>query len=133
MDTISALLNIGNTLIERVFPDQTQANQAKLELLKLQQSGDLAQITGQLEINKVEAANPSIFVSGARPFIMWICGAGFGLQFIVSPIVTWACILYGHPVTLPTLDMGTLMTLLGGLLGLGGMRTVEKLNGVARQ
>lgn len=132
MDPISAILNLGSTLIEKIFPDQTQANLAKLELLKLQQSGDLALITGQLEINKVEAANPSVFVSGARPFIMWICGLGFGLQFIVNPLVTWGCIVYGNPVVLPALDMSILMTLLGGLLGLSGMRTVEKLNGVAR-
>ena len=131
LDPLSAALDLGNTLIQRIFPDPAQANQAKLELMKLQQSGDLAQITGQLDINKIEAANSSIFVSGARPFIMWICGTGFGLQFIVNPLLTWGSILYGHQINLPNLDMGTLMTMLGGLLGLGGMRTVEKLNGVA--
>ena len=61
-DPISAALDIGGKLIDRLWPDPTQAAQAKLELFKLQQSGELAQITGQLEINKVEAANSSVFV-----------------------------------------------------------------------
>jgi hypothetical protein len=131
LDPITALLDIGGKVIERIFPDPTQAAQAKLELYKLQQSGELAQITGQMEINKTEAANASVFVSGARPFIMWICGFGLAMQFIVSPLLTWGAALLGKTIALPPLDMGTLLTLLLGLLGLSGMRTFEKLNGVA--
>jgi hypothetical protein len=131
LDPITALLDIGGKVIERIFPDPTQAAQAKLELYKLQQSGELAQITGQMEINKTEAANASVFVSGARPFIMWICGFGLAMQFIVSPLLTWGAALLGKTIVLPPLDMGTLLTLLLGLLGLSGMRTFEKLNGVA--
>jgi len=125
LDPLSAALGIGNKVIDRLWPDPAVANAAKLELLKLQQSGELAQITGQLEINKVEAANPSVFVSGWRPFIGWICGTGLGYQFLVYPI------LVAFEPKIVQLDMGTLITLLGGLLGLGTMRTVEKLNGVA--
>ena len=69
LDPVSALLNIGSQVIERVWPDPTQAAQAKLELFKLQQSGELTQIAGQLEINKAEAQNPNLFVSGWRPAI----------------------------------------------------------------
>ena len=79
-DPISAALDIGGKLIDRLWPDPTQAAAAKLELLKLQQSGELQQITGQLEINKVEAANPSVFVSGWRPFIGWVCGTALAYQ-----------------------------------------------------
>ena len=132
-DPISAALDIGGKVIDRLWPDPAQAAAAKLELIKLQQSGELAEMTGQMDINKVEASNPSLFVSGARPFILWICGFGFGLQFIVYPILTWVLAIYGKNVTLPLLDTGTLLTLLGGLLGLGTLRTVERLNGVARQ
>jgi hypothetical protein len=131
LDPVSALLDIGNTIITRLFPDPAQAAQAQLALLKMQQDGELAAISGQMEINKVEAASGSVFVAGARPFIIWVCGIGFAMQFIVSPILTWGSALLGKPIILPPLDMGTLMTMLGGLLGLGAMRTVEKLNGVA--
>ena len=131
MDPISAILNISSTIINKLFPDPAQAAQAQLALLKLQQDGELAAIVGQMDINNVEAASGSLFVAGARPFIIWVCGIGFAMQFIVSPILTWGSALLNHPITLPPLDMGTLMTMLGGLLGLGAMRTVEKLNGVA--
>lgn len=130
MDPISAILNIGNTLINKLFPDPAQAAQAQLALMKMQQDGELATMVAQTDINKVEAASGSLFVAGARPFIIWVCGLGFAMQFVVSPILTWGSTLLGKPVNLPPLDMGTLMTMLGGLLGLGAMRTVEKLNGV---
>jgi hypothetical protein len=125
LDPVSAVLDIGTKVIERLWPDPAAAAAAKLELLKLQQSGELAQITGQLEINKTEAANPSVFVSGWRPFIGWICGVGLAYQFLIYPI------LIAFIPHIVQLDIGTLITLLGGLLGLGTLRTVEKLNGVA--
>ena len=125
LDPVSAVLDIGTKVIERLWPDPAAAAAAKLELLKLQQSGELAQITGQLEINKTEAANPSVFVSGWRPFIGWICGIGLAYQFLIYPI------LIAYEPKIVQLDISTLITLLGGLLGLGTLRTVEKLNGVA--
>ena len=131
LDPVSALLDIGGKVFDRVFPDPAQAAAAKLELMKLQQNGELTQITGQMEINKLEATNPSIFVSGWRPAIGWICGAGFAVQFVVGPLAEWGSALYGHPVKFPQMDTGTMMPLLLGMLGLGGMRTAEKIQGVA--
>jgi hypothetical protein len=131
LDPITALLDIGGKVLDRVFPDPAQAASAKLELMKLQQSGELAQIAGQMDINKVEAANPSVFVSGWRPGIGWVCGAGFAVQFVVGPLAEWGSALYGHPVKFPQMDTGTMMPLLLGMLGLGGMRTAEKIQGVA--
>ena len=127
LDPISALLDVGSKVIDRVWPDPAQAASAKLELMKLQQSGELAQIAGQMDINKVEAANPSVFVSGWRPGIGWVCGAGFAVQFVVGPLAEWGSALYGHPVKFPQMDTGTMMPLLLGMLGLGGLRTAEKL------
>jgi len=125
LDPISAALDIGGKLIDRLWPDQTQRDAARLELLKLQQSGELVQISGQLEINKAEAANPNLFVSGWRPGVGWVCVAGLAYQFLAYPImVAWL-------PAITSLDMGTLMTLLAGMLGLGGLRTTEKINGVA--
>ena len=131
LDAVTALFEIGGKVLDRVFPDPTQQAAARLELLKLQQSGELTQIAGQMEINKVEAASSSVFVSGWRPAIGWICGAGFAVQFVIGPLAEWGSALYGHPVKFPTMDTGTMMPLLLGMLGLGGMRTAEKMQGVA--
>jgi hypothetical protein len=131
LDPLSALLDIGGKVIDRVWPDPVQQAAAKLELFKLQQSGELQQIAQQLDVNKEEAANPNVFVSGWRPFVGWVCGSGFAIQFVVGPLAEWGSAVYGHPVKFPQMDMGTMMPLLLGMLGLGGMRTVEKVNGVA--
>ena len=127
LDPVSALFEVGSKVLDRVLPDPAQQAAAKLELLKLQQNGELAQITGQMEINKVEAASSSLFVSGWRPSIGWVCGAGFAVQFIVGPLAEWGAALAGHPVKFPQMDTGTMMPLLLGMLGLGGLRTAEKL------
>lgn len=127
LDPVSALFEIGGKVLDRVLPDPAQQAAAKLELLKLQQNGELAQISGQMEINKVEAASSSLFVSGWRPGIGWVCGAGFAVQFVIGPLAEWGSSLAGHPVKFPQMDTGTMMPLLLGMLGLGGLRTAEKL------
>ena len=127
LDPVSVLFEVGSKVLDRVLPDPAQQAAAKLELMKLQQNGELAQITGQMEINKVEAASSSLFVSGWRPSIGWICGAGFAVQFVIGPLAEWGAALAGHPVKFPQMDTGTMMPLLLGMLGLGGLRTAEKL------
>lgn len=129
---VEAVLDLGSRLIDRLWPDQEKRDAAKLELLKMQEQGELARITSQLKVNEVEAANPSKFVSGWRPFVGWVCTGALAIQFILAPIGMWIASLAGHATTFPSLDMGTLLTLLGGMLGLGGLRTIEKVNGVAR-
>jgi hypothetical protein len=90
-------------------------------------------VQGQLEINKVEAKHSSIFVAGARPAILWICGAGLAWNFVIKPILMWLSFLYGLELEgAPDLDTGELTTILLGMLGLGGLRTYEKSIGVAR-
>jgi len=117
-------------VIDKVIPDPQAKAQMQLELLRLQQSGELAQMTGQMEINKVEAASPDLFRGGWRPFIGWICGAGLAYQFLLRPLLGWASAVRGWPAP-PTLEMDTLLTLLLGMLGLGAYRTAEKLRGAA--
>jgi len=131
-DPISAALDLGNTLITRIFPDPAQADAAKLELLKLQQSGELASMTAQTDINKEEAKNASILVSGWRPFVGWVCGSAFALHFILIPIANFILVANNHKEVVLAFDMQTLLTLLMGLLGLGGMRTYEKVQGVTK-
>jgi hypothetical protein len=125
------LLGIGKTLIERVIPDPAARAAAIQRLEELHQAGDLQVIANQADINKVEAASPNVFVSGWRPFIGWVCGSALAFQLVVGPLVVWGGALIGHPVALPAMQTELLTTLLVGMLGLGGMRTVEKLNGVA--
>jgi hypothetical protein len=131
LDPISAALDLGNTLITRIFPDPAQADQAKLELLKLQQSGELASMTAQTDINKAEASNPSLFVSGWRPAIGWVCALALAYQYLLRPLSGTIASLFGMVIPpLPGLD-DNLWQLMMGMLGMGGLRTFEKVQGVA--
>jgi len=126
-DPITAVTNVVGQVIDRVWPDPAQAAAAKLQLLQLQQTGELTAITGQMDINKVEAGNESIFVSGGRPFIIWVCGAAFAWNWVGLPFAKFAMTVIGHPVVMQAADMSEMMPVLMGLLGLGGMRTWEKI------
>ena len=131
LDPVTAVLDIGGKLIDRMWPDPAQAATAKLELIKLQQSGDLAQMTGQLEINKIEAANANIFVSGWRPAIGWVCALALLYQYLVRPLAVAVFAAIGHPLpVMPGLDEN-LWQLMMAMLGMGGLRTFEKVQGVA--
>jgi hypothetical protein len=113
----------------KVSPDKALEAQTELEKIRLELEGKLVeQVTAQIDVNKVEAASPNIFVAGWRPFIGWVCGVGVACQFVIGPLFTWIATLIRHPAPFPTLDLGTLMTLLLGMLGLGGLRTYEKVN-----
>jgi hypothetical protein len=133
IDPISSILDIGSKVIDRLWPDPATAASAKLELFKLQQSGELAQITGQLEINKTEAASTSVFVSGWRPFIGWVCGAACAWNWIGLKIALFVAAFFNHPLALAPADLSEMTPVLMGMLGIGGLRTLEKINGVARQ
>lgn len=130
LDPLTALLDIGGKVIDRIFPDPAQKAAAQLELIKLQQSGELAQITGQLEINKAEAASTNWFVAGARPFILWGCGAAMLYVSLFEPIMRFvATVAFSYKGAFPVIDTSITMQILFGLLGLGGMRTLEKVKG----
>jgi len=128
---LSALAGLADTLINKIWPDPAARASAEAQLIKAQMDAALASVQQQIDINKIEAASPNVFVSGWRPGIGWICGAAFGLHFVVLPVLGWLAVLFGHdPIVVP-FDMDTLMTVLMGLLGLGGLRTFEKVRGVA--
>ena len=87
----------------------------------------------QAELNKIEAGHRSVFVAGWRPFIGWVCGVSLLYNFIVRDIMAWVITNTGSEASLPPeLAMEHLLTILMGMLGLGGMRTFEKLNGKAK-
>jgi len=85
----------------------------------------------QAEINRVEAAHRSIFVAGWRPAIGWICAMGLGTHFVLSPLLVWITRIIGYDVVPPIMDVGTLMTLVMGMLGMGALRTVDKARGTS--
>lgn len=125
-------------IIDKLIPDPAAKAAAQLQALQLAQAGEFKEIDTQLQrdlaqiaVNQAEATSPDFFRSGWRPFVGWICGVGLAVQFLVGPLATWAAGLAGHPLAFPPLDMGTLMTLLAGMLGLGTLRTAEKVKGVA--
>jgi hypothetical protein len=136
---LGVLGDVVKNVISRVWPDPEKQAQAQLELAKLAQAGefkqvevDLALALGQMEINKVEAANNSVWVSGWRPAAGWAAVSGLFYQVFVRPIAGWIMeelFLWSQP---PSLEIESLMTLLFGMLGLGAYRTYEKTKGVAR-
>lgn len=138
MNLVDIILGPVASLIEKYVPSSADKQAAAMDLLKLQQSTEFQELDTALKlaqaqtgVNQVEAASSDKFTSRWRPFIGWICGSGLAVQFLVGPLFTWIVALAGHPIAFPQLDMGTLLTLLAGMLGLGGMRTVEKLQGKA--
>lgn len=138
MDPIDLLLNVGSKLIDHFFPDPKQASDAKLKLLQMQQDGTLKAMAddtdlkkAQMAINQAEAGNDNVFIAGWRPFIGWVCGVAFGYTFVLQPLLTFIFTACGHPINLPAVSLDSMMPVLLGMLGLGGMRSVEKLKGVA--
>ena len=133
-----AILAAATTIIDKVIPDAQAAADAKLRAMELAQKGELAVLDadlrlalGQMEINKAEAATDR-FRGGWRPAVGWCCVAGLAYQFLVQPLLPWVVALFGAQVPpLPAIDNDTLMVLLTGMLGLGGMRTFERVKGKA--
>lgn len=129
---------LGN-IIDRILPDPKVAADAKLKMMEMAQNGQLEILhsetqlaQGQQEIDKVEAASSSTFVSGARPFIMWVCGVAMLYVCLLEPIGRFiACVMYGYKGAFPIIDTTITMQLLFGMLGLGAMRSYDKKNGTA--
>lgn len=136
-DAVAAVFSVGGKLIDKLIPDPAAAAQAKLDLMKMQQTGELAQLTAdtdvikaQLAINQAEASNTNIFVSGGRPAAIWVSVASLAFAGLVAPLGTWVTALMGHPTPFPAMDSNMMWLTLSSLLGIGGLRTYEKTVGV---
>jgi len=133
---INLLLPFLGPVIDKLvglIPDPQARAKAQAEamasILEAGQKADAA----QMEINKVEASSSSIFVAGWRPFIGWVCGAGFAWNWIGLPVAVFITNAAGNPLALSPADLSEMMPLLLGMLGMGGLRTFEKMQGVARE
>ena len=126
LDPVSAGLDLVNSIVTRVWPDASEADRARAATA-------LTALQGQLAVNEAEARNPSVWTSGWRPGVGWVCVAAFAWRYVGYPVVSLGCALWAPGVHLPDPSIDPALTeLLIGMLGLGGLRTVEKMKGVAR-
>ena len=142
--TISTVASLAKGIISRIWPDPIEQAKHLRELAVIEQRGDLAELeaytqglTGQIDINKIEAAHPSVFVSGWRPFIGWVGGASLAYQFILYPMLIWVWAIFKVkgvvPAELeppPMLETSALFSIVTAMLGIGAMRSHDKKHGV---
>lgn len=128
---LGPLLEFGKSILGRFFPDEEERRKAEADFLKMAMEGELRQVLGQLEINAREAAHPSIWVSGWRPFFGWCGGFAFLYSTIAQPLLSWYGSSKGWPPP-PPLEMDLLWVVITGMLGIGGLRTFEKSKGVSK-
>jgi len=128
---IAAILSVLPNILDRVLPNQSERQRAQEELAKIAVNGEIQQMVSQMEVNKVEAASESMFVAGWRPFVGWMCGIGFAYATIGHVMLSWlsGAMGWGMP---PSIDADVLTTTLWGMLGLGSLRTVEKIKGATQ-
>lgn len=124
LDPLTAGIDLATTVIQKIWPDKSASEAAQL-------AAAVSIVQGQIDTNKAEAASPSGFTSGWRPFIGWVCGTALACQYILRPGLQWAGIMTGHQFPeLPGID-DNLWELMLGMLGLGGLRTFEKIKKVS--
>lgn len=128
---LGPILEVGKTLLDRFIPDPEKKREAEMELVRMAAEGELKQTIAQLEINAREATHASVFVAGWRPFFGWAGGAGFIYATILQPLLAWGAAIKGWPAP-PTLNLDLLWVVITGMLGIGGLRTMEKFKGVTK-
>lgn len=120
-------------LLDKVIEDKDQKAALAHEIATMSERHAQELAKGQLEINKAEAASGSVFKGGWRPFIGWVCGVAFAYHFVLQPLIVFGVTAAGVEIpALPEFDMGSLMTVMMGMLGLGGLRSFEKSKGIAK-
>jgi hypothetical protein len=134
---LGAVFNMGSKIIDKFWPDKVEAERVKIELFKMTQAGEFKELEAELEkarmqvdVNTAEAQSGSNFRGGWRPFIGWVCGMGLLYALLLQPIITGlvqALVPGKAAFIMPAVDVAALMTLLLGMLGLGGYRTYEKV------
>ena len=124
---IQQLIGPVSGLLDKFIEDKDKKNAIAFELSTMAEKHAQELAKAQLEVNKTEAAHRSLFVSGWRPAVGWTCCIGLASQYILIPMANFALALADSTIEIPVLDMATMMPVLMGMLGLGGLRTYEKL------
>lgn len=119
-------------LLDKFIEDKDQKNALAHEIATMAQKHAQENAKAQIEVNKTEAGHKSLFVSGWRPAVGWVCCIGMASNFLVIPMANFALALAQSPVVVPVLQLSEMMPVLLGMLGLGGMRSAEKFKGVQR-
>ena len=121
-----------SSLLDKVIPDADERNRLAFEISTLaeKQAHEIAK--AQIAVNEREASHQSLFVSGWRPAVGWICCIGLGCNYLFIPVANFVLVISDSSVTVPALDLSEMMPVLLGMLGLGGLRSWEKTRGVAR-
>jgi hypothetical protein len=124
---IQALIGPVTSLLDKFIPDADEKARIAHELATMGEKHAQQLALAQIEVNKAEAASGSVFKGGWRPAVGWVCASAFAYHFVLQPILLFVVALTGTQLpTLPEFDMSTLLPVLGGMLGIGGLRTYEK-------
>jgi hypothetical protein len=130
---LDSILKPVERLLDKWVPDADTKVKLAHEIATMAERHAQEIALAQIEVNKAEAASTSLFKGGWRPFIGWTCGTAFAYHFVLQPVLVFALVAFGQPVPdLPKFEMDALMTVLFGMLGLGGLRTFEKFKGVSK-
>ena len=113
-------------LLDKFIEDKDQKNKLAHEIATMADKHSLEIATAQIEVNKEEAKSRSWWIAGWRPACGWICTLAMGYHFIIQPLLIFFLAIFGLKMDIPSFDMDTLMTVLLGMLGLGGLRSFEK-------
>ena len=127
MALIDTIFGTISSVLDKVIPDANARAKAKEELQRSLNDQDFQIALEQIKVNLAEAQSESFFKSGWRPSVGWICSIAFGLHFVILPLVNYFIMLWGQQPILVPFQMDTLLTVLLGLLGMGTLRTVEKM------
>ena len=130
---LQALIGPVTGLLDKFIPDADEKARIAHELATMSEKHAQSLALAQIEVNKAEAASGSVFKGGWRPAVGWVCASAFAYHFVLQPILLFAVALTGTELpTLPEFDMSTLLPVLGGMLGIGGLRTYEKKKGLTK-
>jgi len=130
---LTALIGPATKLLGKFIEDKDVKNKLAHDIATMAEKHAQELAKGQLEINKAEAQHKSLFVAGWRPFIGWTCGVALAWHFVLAPFTMFICAYLNVVIPeLPQFDMGSLMTVLMGMLGLGGLRTFEKYKKITK-
>jgi hypothetical protein len=133
MSLLNNLIGPATKILDKFIEDKDQKAKLAHELATMADKLAHEQQLAQLAINKEEASSGSLFKGGWRPCIGWICGIAFGYHFVLQPVIVFVLTIFGVTiVNLPEFEMNTLLTVLGGMLGIGGLRSYEKSKGLTK-